>query len=329
MDAGRERFERELGARRRMPRNLTRKHRSGSKREARRTPQHSTRSADLAERLDALVSSTDRLARRESDPVGFVHRYSSVDDREIVGLIAALLAFGGVGVIRAKVADLLSRMGSSPAAFIDAHRRPELDSAFAGFRHRVWSGGDLAALLANAATIRADYGSLGRCLAVELGALDKSGEHESASAFIEALARFSDALRGSNPGRGLKHLVADPRSGSACKRTLLYLRWMVRPSDGIDLGIWQEISPSRLIIPVDTHVFRIARNLGLTERSDASLKTANEITNRLRGLDPEDPVRYDFAICHLGISRSCPSKRDDRACASCVMQPVCIHWREP
>ena len=126
--------------------------------------------------------------------------------------------------------------------------------------------------------------------------------------------------------RGLSHLVPDPAKGSASKRLFLYLRWMIRKDDGVDLGLWP-IDPSLLVIPVDTHIHRIARNLGLTRRSDASLRTAVEITAALRRLDPKDPVRYDFALCHMGVSRECPSRRDEEKCARCVVQSVCTRWR--
>ena len=136
-----------------------------------------------------------------------------------------------------------------------------------------------------------------------------------------------DALRGPSPGRGLAHLVPDPRKGSASKRLFLYLRWMIRRADGIDLGTFGELDPAELIIPVDTHVQRIARNLQLTRRHDASLRTAREITDALAAIDPADPVRFDFALCHLGISKDCPSRRDERKCARCVVREVCRHWR--
>ncbi|MBC7172411.1 MAG: DUF2400 family protein, partial [Polyangiaceae bacterium] len=104
-----------------------------------------------------------------------------------------------------------------------------------------------------------------------------------------------------------------------------YLRWMSRPSDGVDLGLWS-VAPSALVVPLDTHVHRIARNLGLTERNDASWRTAEEVTAALRELDPDDPVKYDFALCHHGVSRECPSRRDSAKCGACVLHSVCVNW---
>lgn len=270
----------------------------------------------LKARLDALVASHDRVVRREADPVSFVHRYDDPGDREVVGLIAALLAFGNVVAIKRSVARVLGALGPSPAWTIERMDRRKLERSLEGFVHRVYRGRHLAAMLARAATIRRREGTLGASFARRL--------HEQAN-MREALADLAGELRGPNPERGLAHLVPDPRAGSACKRLLLYLRWMVRPADGVDLGLWP-IPSSTLVIPLDTHVHRIGRNLRLTDRNDASWRTAEEITSVLRTFDPEDPVKYDFAICHLGVSKDCPSARDDSKCARCVLRPVCRHW---
>lgn len=272
---------------------------------------------ELRARLDALVLATDGAARRESDPVGFVHRYASPADREVVGLVAALLAFGNVVAIRRSIARVLATLGPHPAQTIDAAAPGQLARALDGFAHRVWVGADVAALLDHAAALRRAHGSLAQAF---------TAHRAAEGTFLDGLSRFADALRGPSPSPGLKHLVPDPRRGSACKRLLLYLRWMARPADGVDLGLF-DVAPAELVIPVDTHVQRIARNLRLTERRDASLRTATEITAALAALDPADPVRYDFALCHLGISRACPSRRDPALCARCVVKDVCRHWR--
>ncbi|MFK7985710.1 MAG: TIGR02757 family protein [Sandaracinaceae bacterium] len=267
----------------------------------------------LATRLNTLVATQDKRARRDADPVSFVHRYEDPADQEVVGLVSALLAFGNVTTIRNKVEVVLAELGPRPAKGI---ARRGLPNALAGFRHRVWRGEHVAALLKHAAAIRRDHGSLA-------GPLERA--LSDGAPFREAVARLADELRGDHADRGLRHLVPDPRKGSACKRLLLYLRWMCRPADGVDLGLWS-VAPSHLVIPVDTHVLRIGRNLRLTERTDASWRTAEEITASLRRFDASDPVKYDFAICHLGVSRDCPSRRDNDCCARCVLQPVCRHW---
>jgi uncharacterized protein (TIGR02757 family) len=272
--------------------------------------------ARLKSRLDALVESHDRAAHRANDPVSFVHRFEDPADREVVGLIAASVAFGNVVAIRASVARALAMLGASPAEIIAREDRRALERRLSTFVHRVYRGRHLAAMLANAARVRREEGSLGASFARRLAA---HGE------LREALAELADELRGGDPERGLSHLVPDPRAGSACKRLLLYLRWMCRPADGVDLGLWS-VPASALVIPLDTHVHRIGRNLRLTERKDASWRTAEEITEALRAFDPDDPVKYDFALCHLGVSKECPSQRDEAKCARCVLRPVCRHW---
>jgi len=268
----------------------------------------------LKARLDALLRTHDARGHRDNDPISFVHRAAPAD-REIVGLLAATLAFGNVTAIRASVARALDALGEPPAAAA-RRRRTTLERRLDGFAHRVYRGEHVATMLANAGSVVRRHGSLGSAFAEHL---------ESAGDLREGLARFADALRGEDAPRALMHLVPDPRRGSACKRLLLYLRWMVRPADGVDLGLWS-VSPAELIIPVDTHIHRIAKNLGLTRRNDASWRTAEEITEGLRELDPDDPVKYDFALCHLGVSRQCPSRRDKELCASCVLKPACIRW---
>ena len=271
----------------------------------------------LKTRLDALVASHDAARHREADPVSFVHRFASDADREVVGLLAASLAFGNVKAIRASVARALAALGPSPAETIDRLDRPSLEARLEGFVHRIYRGEHLAAMLASAGAIRRREGSLGAALARLLTA------HGT---LRDALAELAGELRGDDPARGLAHLIPDPQAGSACKRLLLYVRWMVRPADGVDLGLWP-LPPSALVIPVDTHIHRIAQNLGLTARRDASWRTAEEITASLRRFDPDDPVKYDFAICHLGVSRQCPSRRDEAKCGACVLRASCVHWR--
>jgi len=267
---------------------------------------------DLKARLDALVAETDVVTRREADPVGFVHRYDAPEDQEVVGLVAATLAFGNVVAIRRSVERVLEALGPSPSTRIRIGEK-RLGRRLEGFVHRVYRGPHVARMLANAARLQR-AGGIGVVMTEEV----------EAHGLREGLARVADRLRGGDAERGLRHLVPDPRAGSACKRLLLYLRWMVRPADEVDLGLWG-IAPSALVMPLDTHVHRIARNLGLTARGDASWRTAEEVTARLREYDPEDPVKYDFALCHLGMSKACPSRRDDLVCAGCGLREVCVH----
>jgi uncharacterized protein (TIGR02757 family) len=268
----------------------------------------------LGAKLEQLILSTDAEARRESDPVGLVHAYRDPNDIEVAGLVAALLAFGSVSVIRRNVARVLEIMGPSPAEAIASRDVHDLERALSGFRHRVYGGAEVARLLSRASRLRAAEGSIGHALRASLV------RHEMQ--LKPALAEIADALRGPSPSRAMAHLVPDPRAGSACKRLLLYLRWMVRPRDGVDLGVF-DIPPRVLLVPLDTHVHRIATNLGLTARATPSWAAAEEVTAIFRRFDPEDPVRYDFALCHLGVARACPPRVDRTICGACVLAPVC------
>jgi uncharacterized protein (TIGR02757 family) len=132
-------------------------------------------------------------------------------------------------------------------------------------------------------------------------------------------------LRRDGPRRGPAHLLADPRGPSSSKRLLLFLRWMVRAPDGVDLGLWN-VDPAALLVPGDVHIHKRAYNLGFTRRRAASWRTTEEITQSLARFDPADPTKYDFSLCHMGMLQRCPSRRDPRRCEGCGVKPVCIHW---
>lgn len=271
----------------------------------------------IRERLDALLESHDAERTRGRDPVELVHRYTSVEDREIVGLLASSLAFGNAVAARHSIRRALDLLGDSPAAMARESSARRLERRLSGFTHRIYRAPHVATMLSRAGTLQRKHGTL--------GAAFESYHRRSGGDFRESLARLADQLRGANPDRSMRHLVSDPRAGSACKRLVLYARWMVRPADGVDLGLWS-IPPANLVIPVDTHIHRIGLNLRLTTRKTASWATAEEITANLRKLDPEDPVKYDFALCHLGVSRECPSRRDPEKCARCALRDVCSVW---
>lgn len=271
--------------------------------------------ADLGALLERLVAESDLRARLDHDPLGIVRAYDDPDDREVAGLIAALLAFGSVPIIRRSALRVLAALDNRPAERLHMIDPRTLKRRLQGFRHRVYGEDEIIALLRNTRRIRENEGSLGASLARQIDAHDGS--------FLGGLAVFADELRGKNPSRAMSHLVPDPRGGSACKRLFLYLRWMVRPDDGIDLGVFRDVDKSKLLIPVDTHIHRIARNLELTSEKTASLRASIEITEALRGFDPEDPVRFDFALCHLGIARDCPSRSIPEICSRCVLRSAC------
>ncbi len=271
------------------------------------------------ERLDALLACSDAQSSRRRDPVDFVHRYREARDQEVAGLVAASLAFGNAVAAKKSIERVLGALGDSPADAVIRDDSAALNKRLRGFVHRIYRGEHLASMLFRAGGLLREHETLGRAFACFYRSSDAS--------FREALARFADALRGDATSRNARHLMSDPRAGSACKRLVLYARWMVRPADGVDLGLWP-IPASALVIPVDTHIHRISRNLGLTDRRTASWATAEEITAVLRTFDPTDPVKYDFALCHLGVSRDCPSRPQLEKCERCVLQDVCRVWSD-
>jgi len=209
----------------------------------------------------------------------------------VVGLIASGLAYGRVDQILKSVESVLGRLGSSPAAFVVEAGEEELETLLDGFRHRFTGGGEVASLLVGVGAILRRYDSIEACFARGLESDDETT--------VPALCKFAEEIGGACQCRPTS-LLPVPERGSACKRFHLYLRWMVR-SDDVDPGGWDGVRRSQLVVPLDTHMHRAALALGLTTRNQADLKTALDITASLRMLDPEDPVKYDFAITRIGI----------------------------
>jgi uncharacterized protein (TIGR02757 family) len=287
----------------------------------RRPSRKDAREERLHEALDAVRARCDIDERRRNDPVEFVHRYRAPADQELVALVASAMAFGNVKALRAKIEDALDRIGPDVARAADD---PEaLLKKLRGWKHRVYRDRDLARLLAGARVVQREAGSLGVALAREL---ERSGDLRAAlSAWTGAIRRAGGLDEEEGGRRGGAHILADPQKGSAVKRLMLLLRWMARPADGVDLGLWP-LPPAALLIPVDVHIHKLSRNLGLTRRNDVSWKTAEEITAALRRFDPGDPVKFDFSLCHLGMLQHCPSRRDPVRCEGCGVRDVCRHW---
>lgn len=284
----------------------------------------------LAQRAEALAviaavhARCDFDATLAGDPLRYARACSAPEDREVAALLGALLAFGNVRTILAKLdALILDRLGGEPGRVCREASPAALRERLGGWRHRTFGGDDVAALLAAAGVLLRRHGSVYAPLA---------RGYRDAGELRGALACWVDEVRAlAWPGgltRASRHLLPDPRGPSACKRLMLLLRWIVR-REHPDLGLLPAIPPRALVIPLDVHIHRIARNLGLTARPQANWETAVEITEALRALCPEDPVRYDMAVCHLGIAQRCPSKRDAGRCEGCALQPVCRHWWKP
>lgn len=243
------------------------------------------------ELFEELYHKYNRREFVHPDPLEFLYEHEEGIDREIAGLVASSLAYGRVGGILRSVRDVLSRMGL-PGRFVAERSVGELRAAFEGFRHRFATGDDVAALLWGAGKVIREYGSLERCFAAGMKAGDDST--------VPALTAFAERL--TEAAQMESHLLACPSKGSACKRLHLFLRWMVR-RDEVDPGGWEAVPAAKLVVPLDTHMYRICRGLGLTVRKAADGATAMEITRGFREICPEDPVKYDFALTRLGIRR--------------------------
>jgi uncharacterized protein (TIGR02757 family) len=254
--------------------------------------------------LDRLYQEFDRSGR-VADPVERVRPFTNPADAEIVAFCAAGLAFGRVASVLASIDALLEVMGPAPAAFVRRFE-PERDGTrLEHLGHRWTRGRDLVALLWILRQMLEAAGSLEQFFV--------DGDTPSSPDIGPGLDRFCERARqvdltrvyGRSAGRPMVHgFFARPSAGSACKRLNLFLRWMVR-RDGIDLGMWPRVSASRLIIPLDVHVIRVGQCLRLTGYRTAGWPMAADITTSLRKIDPDDPVRYDFALCHLGMLSLC------------------------
>lgn len=259
----------------------------------------------VKDRLDRLYDTYNRRGYVRPDPLELLYGYDDVRDREVVGLVASSLAYGRVVQIIKSVSSVLDAMGPSPAAFLERSSLKSLERTYSCFKHRFTTGAELARVLYGAKRAIERHGSINTCFAAALNGRDDT--------VVPALTAFVEELR-SVGGFGCNSLLPSPADGSACKRLHLYLRWMVR-RDAVDPGGWDGVLPSKLVIPLDTHMYRIAESIGFTERRQADGKTALEVTTAFREFSPDDPVRYDFALTRLGI-------RDDADIESFVSECV-------
>ncbi len=274
------------------------------------------RAPRLREHLDALLQTLDAGARREQDPVALVWRYDNPDDQALAALIASGLAYGRVALVKRAGEEAMRRLGPCPTQTLLTLSDADLSALYDGFVYRMTQGADIADLLAGVRAQLIAHGSLEAAYLAAPGA-----DHlEKTSAWVRALrqGRLRPQLT-----RGLRYLLPDPGDGSASKRLHLFFRWVGRGPDAVDPGLWRGLSPAVLRMPLDTHTSRICRYIGLSERQAVDGRAVEEVTASLRLLDPEDPLKYDFAICHLGISGGCIHRRSAPHCAACALDPIC------
>ncbi len=232
----------------------------------------------------------------QEDPVWYVHQYKDPHDQEIVGFLSALLAFGQVKSIHASVKKVLDILSPSPYKTLCSFDPQRVrDHSFVG--HRWVRKEDIFLLFSVLRKILEKHGSLKN--------LFLKGYSSQEIHIEKALNHFVGYfLQGNEVAllrRGFRFLLSSPVDGSPCKRLNMFLRWMVRPTDGIDLGLWPEVSPAKLIIPLDTHIHQFAKKYRLSCHKNPSWKLACDVTRFLKTIDPKDPVKYDFPICHYGM----------------------------
>jgi len=228
------------------------------------------------------------------DPLEFLYAYGEPRDRELVGLIASSLAYGRVAQILKSVSAVLEPMGPSPYHFLLRTSANALQGIYGDFKHRFTTGEEFLVLLQGAKNALTAFESLEACFL--------TGYRDSDDTILPALCAFVRGLLGRKDTAYRNSLLPLPDRGSACKRLNLFMRWMVR-KDAVDPGGWDRVPLSKLVIPLDTHMHRISRAMGLTRRRQADMGTAMEVTRAFRRFVPEDPVKYDFVLTRLGIRK--------------------------
>ena len=271
---------------------------------------------DALERLYGKYNHRDFI---KPDPLQFIYQHSNRPDMEVAGFLTAELAYGRVQQIEKSLTNLFGRMGKSPYEFVqdfDDQKRAKLKD----FRHRFTAGDDISDLLELLRGILGEFGSIEKFFVQGYNPGDKN--------IIPALSKFCDSLlemyaethNGHIP-KGLSYLLPRPTAGSACKRLNLFLRWMVR-NDDVDAGLWKLVDKTRLIVPVDVHMARLCRILGLYSRKTVSLSTAVKITKSFAEIEPADPVKYDFALSRIGILENCTGHHRS-GCQFCELFGFC------
>ena len=255
----------------------------------------------LKEKLDFHYKAFDK-SQISPDPLQFLHLYNDAKDIEIAGLISSVFAYGNVRQIINTLDSIFNILGKHPYAFIRSIDKKLLPDYFGETIHRFYTSKDIQQFFTVLNSVLNKEGTLKDLflkfyLKYENDRNLKIPLSEFSKYFLSSiLEKFKKVTP------GCRFMFADPLTGSACKRMNLFLRWMIR-KDELDFGLWNDIPANKLVIPVDTHVARICRELKLTNRKNVSWKMAEEITESLKKFDPVDPIKYDFAICHIGMRK--------------------------
>jgi len=254
---------------------------------------------NLKQKLDYHYNSFDRT-KLEPDPLQFLHLFDDERDIEIVGLLASIFAYGNVKQIENTLKKLILIFNDKPYLFVKNFSTNNDAVKLSGIKHRFYTEDDIIKLFEVLGNEIRKHKSIKQIFLQGYNFSDynvKNGISDFSNHFLNSFKSTFGEF-----SNGIKFMFPLPEKSSACKRMNLFLRWMVR-KDELDFGLWYEIPTNKLVIPVDTHIARICKSLKLTKRKNVSWQMAEEITKNLKKFDEIDPVKYDFAICHIGIRK--------------------------
>lgn len=250
---------------------------------------------ELKRFLDRKVAEFNRPSFITDDPVSIPHQFTLKQDQEIAGFFAAIFAWGNRSIIIKKATELMQRMDNAPYQFCLEHTDSDLKK-LQNFKHRTFNDTDLLYFVMFLHEHYRRFDSLEDAFLMELPKDEPFSMKTSLIHFYHYFFSLPDL-----PYRTRKH-IATPEKNATCKRLNMFLRWMVRKDDqGVDLGLWKSIQMADLICPIDLHVAKVARRLTLLDRSQTDWRAAQQLTDRLKELDPGDPAKYDFALFGLGV----------------------------
>ncbi len=252
----------------------------------------------LYDKLEYHYRAFDR-SKISPDPLEVLHRYSNPEDVEIIGLLSSIFAYGNVNLILRILDNLGTLVGKHPYDFVKNFDYGKDNKLFRGIRYRFYTESDIANLFRLLNRAVTEFETLENLFMNGFNQNDenvKAGIDKFSEWFIANCAKLKCYTN------GIRSMFTMPEKGSAAKRFNLFLRWMVR-ADELDFGLWKNVKKSQLVIPVDVHIARISKQLGLTSRKNVTWNMAEEITTNLKKFDSSDPVKYDFALCHIGMRK--------------------------
>ncbi|MCX7944096.1 MAG: TIGR02757 family protein [Deltaproteobacteria bacterium] len=274
----------------------------------------------LREILETLYHKINNKSSIRNDPIKFPHRYKNEEDVLLVGFISAIYSYGKVDLFTPILERIFTPLGDTPAQSLKKMTSQDIAEISTNNYYRFYTSKDLSILLLTLRNI------LRKNSLIDFFE-DSLNQNEIISSILSLRNNFFYEMMNIGSVKitnGISFMFPDPNSGSALKRIFMFLRWMVR-RDEIDFGIIKSIKPKNLIIPLDTHIANIARLLDMTRRKNNDLKCAIEITHFLGKVEPNDPVKYDFALAHIGISKGCRHRYVEDICSDCILYTVCNH----